>query len=305
MTDKPADKPKHAPSSKHTLEEVLHSLQDLLRNELQSSTGQPVPPAPGASLPEEKLAVAPTPTDMITELEGSLAALESARTGTANGTATYNGLPIPDISEGDHHPHFHSEGTQHELPFADPETPVSNTGPGSRAVARIDTFRPATPGPVDHIGYGTEHVDIADESTARNPQAPADSGTPTGSVHIGCHTTSRDPLLAPATVEVSWDDIPVLENAVELAPTSGSDAAQLQSRTTTGPAPREPHPSHATALLQVHAHRIAVMAAARLDLELRKSGERSFDSTMVARLAQIQEEMLVQDLANMDNDSLK
>jgi hypothetical protein len=31
---KPADKPKHAPAAKHTLEEVLRSLQDLVRNEL-------------------------------------------------------------------------------------------------------------------------------------------------------------------------------------------------------------------------------------------------------------------------------
>ncbi|MHB8347006.1 MAG: hypothetical protein ACYDHM_07375 [Acidiferrobacterales bacterium] len=305
MTDRPAEKPKHTPSSRRTLDEVLHSLQDLLRNELHDSTARLAPPASGTPLPEEKLAVAPTPTDMIAQLEGSLAALEPAGRDAANGTATRNGPPASDHCEDRPDRNFQSEVTQHELPFADPATPASDTGAGPRTAARMDTFRPATPGPVDPVVYRTDSTDIANESVAGNQHALAGAGTTTRSVHSGWHDASRDPRLAPATVEVSWDDIPVLENAVELAPTNGSDTAQLQLPATTGSAPREPRPPPAAALPQAHAHRIAVLAVARLDLERRKSGEPPLDSTLVARLAQILEEMLVQDPANMENDSSK
>jgi hypothetical protein len=61
---KPADKPKHAPAAKHTLEEVLRSLQDLVRNELAENdpeqarnTAKPA----GRKARAEKPAVQPEP----------------------------------------------------------------------------------------------------------------------------------------------------------------------------------------------------------------------------------------------------
>jgi len=44
-----SDKPKHKPNTKHTLEEVLKSLHDLIRNDLVSATA--AAPAPGADRP--------------------------------------------------------------------------------------------------------------------------------------------------------------------------------------------------------------------------------------------------------------
>jgi len=63
---KSADKPKHAPAAKHTLEEVLRSLQDLVRNELAADNAKQaraaVKPA-GRKTRAEKPAARPEPAN--------------------------------------------------------------------------------------------------------------------------------------------------------------------------------------------------------------------------------------------------
>ena len=348
MTNGPADKPKHTPSSRHTLEEVLQSLQDLLRNELQEGAGQPVPPVAEPPAHDGKLPASPTPTDMIAHLEGSLAALGSSGQDAAHSIAAPRvGPPASDPHDDGRRsadstgnakvrePHidaarrsgvardtqpapgglgqsaaaamenaarggapanqrpdrrFGGEVSQHELPFTD-------------AVPAVSRETPDTPGPSDRIAVRqTEGSDTSGESGAEHPP-PADSGILAGFTAGSWHESGQESEHAPATVEVYWDDIPVLQNAVDLVPGGGS--AQAQRQAASAPTPDEPQPPPATTLPSAHAHRIAVLAAARLDLELRKSGARSLDSSVVARLAQILEEMLAQGAANMDNNSPK
>ena len=354
MTDGPADKPKHTPSSRHTLEEVLQSLQDLLRNELQEGARQHAPPAAEPPAHDGKLPASPTPTDMIAHLEGSLAALGSSEQNTAQGTAAPRpGPPASGPREGgsrsadithstrlqephidaasrpgiarDAQPapaglgqsaaaaientartivpqsgggpanqrpdrHFAGEASQQELPFTD-------------AVPAVSREAPDMPGPSDRIAVRqTEGPDTSAESGAGRPPA-ADSGIPAGFTAGSWHDSGRESAHAPATVEVYWDDIPVLQNAVDPVPGGGSAEAQRQAPPV--PTPDEPQPPPAAILPSAHAHRIAVLAAARLDLELRRSGARSLDSSVVARLAQILEEMLAQGAANMDNNPPK
>ena len=341
MTNGPADKPKHTPSSRHTLEEVLQSLQDLLRNELQEGARQHAPPAAEPPAHDGKLPASPTPTDMIAHLEGSLAALGSSGQDAAHGIAasgphddgrrsadgTSNAkLREPHIDAAsrsgiarDAQPapggpgrpaaaamenaarggvpakqrpdrRFGGEASQHELPFTD-------------AVPAVSRETPDTPGPSDRIAVRpTQGSDTSGGSGAEHPP-PADSGIPAGFTAGSWHESGQEPAHASATVEVYWDDIPVLQNAVNLVPEGGSAEARRQAAS--APTPDEPQPPPATTLPSAHAHRIAVLAAARLDLELRKSGARSLDSSVVARLAQILEEMLAQGAANMDNNSPK
>ncbi|MHB8256063.1 MAG: hypothetical protein ACYDHY_05890 [Acidiferrobacterales bacterium] len=355
MTNGPADKPKHTPSSRHTLEEVLQSLQDLLRNELQEGAGQPVPPAAEPPAHDGKLPASPTPTDMIAHLEGSLAALGSSGQDAAHGIAApHTGPPASGRHDDGHGPADGTSGAKVREPHVDaagqsgiardaqpapgglsqsapaamenpPRTVIPQRGssvpanqrpdrrfggevsqrelPFTDAVPVVSREVPDTPGPSERIAVRqTEGSDTSSESGVEHPP-PADTGIPAGFTAGSWHDPGQESPHAPATVEVYWDDIPVLQNAVDLAPGKGS--AESQRQAAPAPTPGEPQPPPAATLPSAHAHRIAVLAAARLDVELRKSGARSLDSSVVTRLAQILEEMLAQGAANMDNNSSK
>ena len=68
-----ANKLKHTPSTKLALEDVLKSLQDLIRNDLP-----PADAAPTEEQPELAIAPAPTAAEVLRELEAELEAMPSA-----------------------------------------------------------------------------------------------------------------------------------------------------------------------------------------------------------------------------------
>ncbi len=285
MTDGPADKTKHTPSPRHTLEEVLHSLQDLLRNDLQGMAAQADP----AAVHADKLPDLPTPVDVITQLEGSLAALESAEHDTQYVPHEDTALTLKDLAQ--------------PPPMA-PENlpPTSAPRPGGKALTNRDPDRHfASEAIQQQLSFSDPATSIAEKMPiVQVPDMPK-------SFTAGDRNDYRQSReLQPHTsVEACWDDIPVLENAIDLVPGSSSTPAHASMSTVSEPASREPVPPPPATLPSADAHRIAILAAARLDLELRKSGERSLDTAVVARLAQILEEMLAQGTAIMDNISPK
>ncbi len=262
MTSGPADKPKHAPSPRHTLEEVLHSLHDLLRNELQTAGDKPAPTAAAAAAAQP-----PTPADVIAQLQGSLEALapydsktETSTTGAGQairpgGRTVTHGRPD----------HKSADGTlQRQLPFADPSAPSPTPAAKTADQTTPDDFV-LTP-------FGD-----------------------TGNSRTDGNTADLEPETArPRREEPQWDDIPVLQNVVDPGPKA---ASRKKKATRPGKPPRSPGSTAAT----IDTHRVAVLVAARLDLELRRLGALPMDTGAVTRLAQILDEVLAQAVANMDN----
>ena len=78
----------------------------------------------------------------------------------------------------------------------------------------------------------------------------------------------------------SWDDIPVLQDAVEVAETA-----------VTAPAVKP----------QDQAHRMAIQIAARLNVELRRAGKHPLSTDIITRLVHLLQETLAQSTPNVDN----
>ncbi len=318
MTNGSTDKPKHIPSSRHTLEEVLHSLQDLLRNELQAAGGKP--PAPAR---DERPPQLPTPADVISQLQGSLADLMPSGqaagpqdvpvgitedSGVELGTARAPYGPDPSSAAAPAgadpiRPAAGPERTgvgkaiQQQLPFAD--LPVLQSAPagGSRQLEpehrdMPDARGPAVAGSVGEAGRSGETPGLLQVPAGEEP--PTESATGEG----GSSDQGLEPSAATTAAE-DWDDIPVLQNAIDLVPETG--APEIPAPAASGPEAGKPQRTTAAKPPGFDNHRIAVLATARLDLELRRSGGQPLDTTTVARLAQILEEVLAQAAANMDN----
>ena len=321
MANGSADKPKHTPSSRHTLEEVLHSLQDLLRNELQAAEGKP--PAPAR---DEKPPQLPTAADVISQLQSSLADLMPS--GQVAGTqdvpagitkdsgvelstalAPYGADPSSDAApdgpagadpirpgEGPEQTGG-DEAIQQQLPFA--ELPALQSPP-VRATQQLepdhrdmpDTHVPAVSGSVGEADRSSETTGLLQGPAGEEP--PKQSATGQG----GSSDQGLEPSAATTAAE-NWDDIPVLQNAIDLTPETG--APEIPAPAASGPKAGKPQRTTAAKPPGFDNHRIAVLATARLDLELRRSGGQPLDTTTVARLAQILEEVLAQAAANMDN----
>ncbi len=81
----------------------------------------------------------------------------------------------------------------------------------------------------------------------------------------------------------SWDDIPVLQDAVDVPETPA-----------TAPTSNAPTP-------QDQAHRMAIQIAARLNVELRRAGKPPLSSDIVTRLVHLLKETLALGMPNVDN----
>ncbi len=91
--------------------------------------------------------------------------------------------------------------------------------------------------------------------------------------------------------EINWDDIPVLDEAVELHEVSvANETNQAAGVVATA------------ALLPADvARRLAIQVAARLNVELRKSGQAGLSSEIITRLARLLQEALAKSAPNMEN----
>ena len=382
----PADKSKHAPSVKHTLDEVLRSLQDLVRNELHDASANPAAPAPPASPAD--MAAAPTADEMIARLEASLAELQSAGTThrdarpaasassanplaegvaapgaghggespsasedkqstpavtrpaqirhiTVDAARTLQDLALPQPTPGSTTPTppataagpdtqgitaaakpSHAAGMQQQaLPLPDPaagnEPPSASDTENGRPASGLETLAAPLEVPVDLPAAAPEvdlqpvpELQLTAEITAAEGASAASASSADEAVIVtagGMQEGHLGQMLhAPAEVDVHWDDFPVLENAIDLASVTPSELADVaKPASTDGTPPRSTTVSAAVA--SIDAHRLAIMAAARLNMELRKSGKRALSTAVIARLAQILKEMLAQGAPNVEN----
>jgi hypothetical protein len=259
----------HKPSHKVALNDVLRSLQDLVQNELTVETGKPgteTSPAPAHDVPPDA-DVAQTATPPRKQ------ATPRARRSPAPGMTS---PPIP------------PEGLQQDLPYFDspaepsaaPAIPVTVTLTDSPSPDG-DVMPPATdalpaPGLRDTNPDGNALPALA-PVVAADPAAGSDQATEY-SFSAGLPET-----FPAATEDGELMDIPVLEDAVELA-----DALGAPEMHTSLPAAAE-------------ARRLVIQAAARLNVDLRKEGKPGLSSDVIARLVRLLTEALAKAGANIDN----
>lgn len=336
---KPPDRgaPDHKPSRKVALNEVLRSLQDLVQNELnvEPAAGQsiatakaaapspqpaPEPPAPEASAPE----TAPPGATLADHAPPSVRDEASA---TAQ-------RPAPKTKPDKTRRPSPAGGVQQELPYLDPDAEresvaidagTLDTASAAPAVAAPETssvqdpevaaFEPVTEPAVDPATPETEPVHdtlefeaetlpmLPDSNVAASGDAPAHD-----TLEIETETL---PTLPDNIVEASGDapvatgdgqdraewladesdalnDIPVLEDAVDLIETMPDEAASALASPVHRPAPAE-------------ARRLAIQAAARLNVALRKEGKPVLASDVIARLVRELEQVLANGAPNVDN----
>lgn len=260
---KPPDKgapTEHKPSQKVALQEVMRSLQDLVSNELAIDSTPPME-APKRRR-ADKLTTEPSPSvperkreDEVEEVESIT--LESLPDLPAETPAPPEAAP-PTTNKTKTDP----SGIQQELPYLDalPELPAENPAP-----IMLDTEQPAV---------------LLPEAAAPEVPSILDSSTPT----IPDSTPPAPPAPAQTLIPENWDDIPVLEEAVDMADINDSDEGQATTLSPPG-----------------DARRLAIQVAARLNVELRKSGQPGLSSEIITRLARMLEEALAKGTANVEN----
>lgn len=298
---KPPDKVESAPkpSRKVAIEEVLRSLQDLVKNELSIDEPRPGTPAatvtaPAAPAPETEIPIAPAaalaPVDVAAHTDITID-LEVPPGNAPETTAAPESAPVVKQPAP-------PEGLQQDLPFLESEpaieAPATAAVESSSLLVEPDYPSPELPGtdelPGDHTSPagasvagepGHEPASLTDAPfpDSRPDQVPALEATPAVD-----HADSAD---ADTT---DLNDIPVLEDAVDPAEEPELHAALDQSppSATTLPAARD-------------GRRLAIQVAARLNVELRKAGQPGLSSDIIARLAHLLEETLAKGAANMEN----
>ncbi len=274
---KPPDKgapPGHKPSRKVALEEVMRSLQDLVSNELATEPAKkPGKPAPAAS-------AKPRTTDrQPAEASAAAPAIDTASADTTQEieSITLEGLPDLDAATSPAlEPQAASKvpvpagGLQQELPL-DALSPVPDASPPAAESSTEPMVRETPPAAVSEPGGMTLDV----------PPADTDNGIPLDIVPL----SDTETVLAPAE-DINWDDIPVLEEAVDM-PEENEVRESGHAATNLPPADA--------------ARRLAIQVAARLNVELRKSGQNGLSSDIITRLARLLQEALAKGAPNMEN----
>ena len=142
------------------------------------------------------------------------------------------------------------------------------------------------PLPVGGLQQELPHLDPPVAAPVNQPEAAAPAPPNTPSTTVAETTLSLS--------EENWDDIPVLEETVDLSEEIDAEAAE--HGTTSSPTALPPATS---------ARRLAIQVAARLNVELRKSGKAGLNSAIITQLAKMLEEALAKGPANMENVSSK
>ncbi len=264
---KPPDKgapPEHKPSRKVALEEVMRSLQDLVNNELATEpakqSGEPAADTAKKSRATGKQAAAPSasPPETATASAESIPEIETiTQESLPEVAATAPSAPEPRAAPNQVIP---AGGLQQELPYLEPLSSAPSESQPSAAAAHDNPAAGAT--------------------TVTDNNAPPDASAP--------------PLAkaAPAPPEeLNWDDIPVLDEAVELLEETEVGAT---GHAVGGPATTNLPPADA-------ARRLSIQVAARLNVELRKSGQPGLSSDIITRLARLLQEALAKGTSNMEN----
>jgi hypothetical protein len=303
MTE-PGEKPKHKPSQKHTLDEVLRSLQDMIRHELAGAPS--IKPAGGHTTAPAHSA------DIHADLEKALDTLKSdlenslQRTG---GPAPFESLDalLPMLGTppaGGARPKPQRPGQGKEatvLTDPPPYTARRKELPELRADHAADA--PAAPVDQRDLPFLDDLAPAGDMPTPPleqppSPARPGLAGVPTA------HDDSYppNPLLSTAASDAEAiareeallaDSIPVLTDAV-VFPDAGGEADTGEALQIEVPLP---NPDRARV--------IAIRVAATLNIEMRKSGRRGLSTPAIIRLAQLLRDALAQAESNVDNSGHK
>ena len=249
---KPPDKgapPEHKPSRKVALAEVMRSLQDLVSNELAAETTTPKKRRRADQKPSTAHAN-DAPAVVNSAEEIESITLESPPESSAETPAT----PEP-------------------LAPAKPSVPAG----GPSTTVNVASF---TTGLQQELPY-------LDSLTPAPPESPPEPAAPRNIPEPVVNEASFTTTLTLS--EENWDDIPVLEEAVDLTDEIDADAA------VPGASPAIVLPPAGAA------RRLAIQVAARLNVELRKSGQAGLNSAIITQLAKMLEEALAKNAATMEN----
>jgi hypothetical protein len=281
---RPPDKgapPEHKPSRKVALEEVMRSLQDLVSNELATEPAKQ-PDEPAAATPTKPRAGSKPPaitpdTPQATDADAAeteFITLESLPDPADTSPPTLDPKPQA-VPKGA----VPAGGLQQELPYLDVLSPVPDADPPEAAAeSRVEAMA-AEPPTVDN-GAGSFTLDVPPTDAITGNRAPLDIAP----------LSKTEAAPAPAE-EINWDDIPVLEEAVEMP--EGSERHETDQAMDGPPATNLP-PADA-------ARRLAIQVAARLNVELRRSGQDGLNSDVITRLARMLQEALANSTPNMEN----
>jgi hypothetical protein len=296
---KPPDKgapPEHKPSRKVALEEVMRSLQDLVSNELAIEPAKPAAEAQ-ASTAKTKKKTAPAEKPPAARSAFSADVLPTMPPGAAEPTAEPESiardrvLPTQSVSA--------VPGVVDELPDlgAEPQTTLAGPPPGTASEVplgglqqELPYLEAAPPAPTVNLPAPTPETSEAEPSSLLPEMLPTDEPN-TDIIDAGNNIQASD------VEEINLDDFPVLEEVVDI------DSDELGHRTDPGSvlAAMEFVPSPANLPPADAAHRLAIQVAARLNVELRKSGQGGLSSDIITRLARLLQEALAKGASNMEN----
>lgn len=280
----PGEKPKHKPSQKHTLDEVLRSLQDMIRHELAGAPGSdPAARAQSANVRsdlekaldtlksdiEDSLLHTgrPAPFETLDSLLPVIGAPQDRGTRAKQEKAGQSAALI------DPPPHT----ARKELPsLSTVQPPTAPARPIERDLPFLDNITPAGDAP------------SAPRGSPPPPSRPGLAGVPAPNDESSLLSAAASDAEAIAREEALLaDSIPVLTDAV-VFPEAGDDIEEGMQIEVPLPSPDR-------------ARDIAIRVGARLNIELRKSGRRGLSTPVIIRLAQLLRDALAQAESNVDN----
>lgn len=271
---KPPDKgapPEHKPSRKVALEEVLRSLQDLVSNELATEPaklpGEATADASGKSRVADEQPAAPVASPQETETASEEVAPETESITLESLPDLASATPSTLVQRATSSHAIPAGGLQQELPYLDPQLSELS----DRQASGVSPVMPTA-------------GDVADTETDTDTDTDIEA-KPETSVQ-GLAMEAQTP-----PDEINWDDIPVLDEAVDLHEVSVTNETNQAAGVVA-----------TTALLPADvARRLAIQVAARLNVELRKSGQAGLSSEIITRLARLLQEALAKSAPNMEN----
>jgi hypothetical protein len=310
----------HKPSEKHALDDVLKSLQDLIRNELLEVQRPPAPRPPSADPsiprkrgrprkplpPEPPALVTPPPLEPAAEVEAVRSTLEHLvehelnpdEATTVHDSATATEAPVPAAEP------VEPRGDQHEFSFdlGGPASPApEETGPGARELPSIPdsglTVEPETVPEHPPASEAVEEITLASDEPhppEAAPQAPVAD-------HPTISELEEEFTLATPPADESADtgappEIPVEGAFIEEQPAE-TDSAEtlahelafddipvLQDMVAPPPPGSHARPADVLAVDSQKLRDLSIRAVARLNIELRKRGETPLDAKLIDRL---------------------
>ena len=298
---KPPDKgapPEHKPSRKVALEEVMRSLQDLVSNELatepakspgeaQATAAKTKKPAPAENPPVTRSAFSADVMPTVPPVAAELTA-EPESTTLDRAFPTQSASAIPEVVD-----ELPGLGAEPLTTLAEPSPTTGDDVPLGGIQQELPYLETAPPAPSASHPAPTP-VAAETEVTPFLPETlPVDDAK---TDFVAGNNTSVS-----SAEELQWDDFPVLEEVVDQTEEIDTDEIGHRTDPVGVNAAKELLPSSANLPPAEAARRLAIQVAARLNVELRKSGQGGLSSDIITRLARLLQEALAKGTSNMEN----